>query len=108
MGLRRFVNRRAGKEDQWKQLRERMFGPGPLDYIDGPFRYQPPQQRIEPPKSNALLALAEGAQAYNDFVDKPLINLVTPKLPADLLRKQAYGQPTTLGERSIAALEMLP
>lgn len=101
-----FTQRRATKKDQWKQLREQLFGPSPIDYMGGPVTV--PQQRIEAPKSQTLLDMARGAQAYNDFVDKPLINLVAPKLPAELWRKQAYGQPTTLGERSWAALEMLP
>ena len=101
-----FTQRRATKQDQWKQLREQLFGPSPIDYMGGPVTV--PQQRIEAPKSQTLLDMARGAQAYNDFVDKPLINLVAPKLPAELWRKQAYGQPTTLGERSWAALEMLP
>lgn len=98
-----FTQRRASKQDQWKQLRERMFGASPLDYMSNE-----PQQTIEAPQSETLLSLARGAQAYNDFVDKPLINLVAPQLPAELWRKQAYGQPTTLGERSWAAVGMLP
>ena len=98
-----FTQRRATKKDQWKQLRERMIGAHPLDYLN-----IQPEQRIEAPKSQTLLSMARGAQAYNDFVDKPLINLVAPQLPADLWRKQAFGQPTTLGERAWAAVEMMP
>ena len=100
-----FTQRRASKKDQWKELRERTLGAHPLES----FKYPPViEQTIEAPKSQTLLDIASAAQKYNDFVDKPLINLVAPELPAELWRKQAYGQPTTLGERSLAALAMSP
>ena len=100
-----FTQRRAPKKDQWKALRESVTGAHPLES----FKYPPViEQTIEAPKSETLLTMARGAQAYNDFIDKPLINLVAPELPAELWRKQAYGQPTTLGERSLAALAMSP
>lgn len=100
-----FTQRRANKKDQWKALRESVTGAHPLES----FKYPPViEQTIKAPKSETLLTMARGAQAYNDFVDKPLINLIAPELPAELWRKQAYGQPTTLGERSLAALAMSP
>ena len=100
-----FTQRRASKRDQWKELRERTIGAHPIES----FKYPPViEQTIEAPKSQTLLDIASAAQKYNDFIDKPLINLIAPELPAELWRKQAYGQPTTLGERSLAALDMSP
>lgn len=100
-----FTQRRASKRDQWKELRERTIGAHPLESFKNPPLIE---QTIEAPKSQTLLDIASAAQKYNDFVDKPLINLIAPELPAELWRKQAYGQPTTLGERSLAALAMSP
>ena len=100
-----FTQRRASKRDQWKELRERTLGAHPLESFKNPPLIE---QTIEAPKSQTLLDMASAAQKYNDFIDKPLINLIAPELPAELWRKQAYGQPTTLGERSLAALAMSP
>ena len=100
-----FTQRRASKKDQWKELRQSVIGAHPIES----FKYPPViEQTIEAPKSETLLTMARGAQAYNDFVDKPLINLFAPELPAELWRKQAYGQPTTLGERTMAAIAATP
>ncbi|TNF09405.1 MAG: hypothetical protein EP323_00455 [Gammaproteobacteria bacterium] len=64
---------------------------------------------IEAPKNADFAKAADYAQKYNSYMDKhPLLGFFAPQAPEEWLRKAAYGDPISWGDRIMASIGMMP
>ena len=63
---------------------------------------------ISAPTNPRATKLREGAEAYNDYIkNHPLLSVIAPEAPEELLRKIEYGDKRTPSEYFMAALGMM-
>ena len=63
---------------------------------------------ISAPTSPRATKLREGAEAYNDYIkNHPLLSVIAPEAPEELLRKIEYGDKRTPSDYFMAALGMM-
>lgn len=68
-----------------------------------------PEQRLEGVKRPLMGVLENHARAYNDYIERrPLLSLLAPEAPEELLNKLAYDDKRSYGDYFLANLGLMP
>lgn len=93
-----FASRRAKKQQTWQDVRDAIaqLKPQPLESVVGV-------------SNEGAAALADYAGKYNQFIeDRPLLSVVAPEAPEELLNKIAYDDDKSVGDYVWAGVGMAP